>query len=325
MARFFSRFGRYLLAVLGLFAIGILVRELGVDAVLETLVQAGVWLPLILLLDIGWMAVESGAALNLYGPKAKAVRLQDWLRAVFVHYATFVVVPVGRASAEVARAGVLSPRVGKTRAAAGAAVMQSLTLTANSMVSAVCFIALMTTSKHQAASALMSVNMLATGTLGVGLYLVLRHVKVGGFLGRRFSKMSQWGPEIDEHVREGRRRHSTALMICVGARLVQALQYGVILYAVSGSFSASGALISEGIQLGARTMGDAIPNQVGVTEGAFALCAGAVGLEDFPEKAVAIALLGRISNLSMVGFCALSLQFLPKNSTALSVARVEKA
>ncbi len=323
MARFFSRFGRYLLGLLGLLALGVLVHELGPDAIITTLVQAGVWLPLILLLDLGWMAVESGAVLVLYGSKARRIRTLDWFRALFVHYATFVVVPVGRASAEIARAGVLAPQVGKTRAAAGAAVMQSLTLTTNSVVSMVCFAFLMWTTRDQAASALMSINILVTGTLGVALYLVLRHVKLGGALGRRFSKLSKWGPEIDEHVRESRGRHAAAFGICVASRLVQALQYTVILHAVSGEFSAAMGLVAEGIQLGARSMGDAIPNQVGVTEGAFALCATAVGLEGMPEKAVAIALLGRVSNLSVAALCALALQFFGKSEAEAPVRPAE--
>lgn len=317
------KYGRIALGVLGILAICVLVYKVGARQVLATMAQAGVFLPLIFALDLGWLAIESGAILLLYGDAAKNVRALDWWRALFVHYATFVVVPVGRVSAEVARAGVLSDRVGKTRAAAGAAVMQSLTLTTNALLSAVCLLVLTLTVRHPSASALMSVNIVATGTLGVGLYLVLRHVKLGGFIGRKFSKLSTFGPEIDEHVREGASRHAAALGVCVLSRGVQALQYGVILFAVSGSFSISGAFIAEGIQLAARSMGDAIPNQVGVTESAFALCRGAIGLEGLPEKAVAVALLGRLSNLTVAGVSALCLQILrpARADAALPVER----
>lgn len=316
------KYGRLALGVLGVVAICVLVYKVGARQVLATMAQAGAWLPVIFALDLGWMALESGAILLLYGEAAKKVRPRDWWRALFVHYATFIVVPVGRMSAEIARAGVLGDRVGKTRALAGAAVMQSITLMTNALVSVVCLLTLMIAStRHSSATALMSVNILATGALGVGLYLVLRHVKVGGFLGRKFSKLSNFGPEIDEHVREGAGRHPGALFVCVLSRGVQALQYGVILFAVSSNFSLSGALIAEGIQLGARSVGDAIPNQVGVTESAFALCAGAIGLEGLPEKAVAVALLGRVSNLTVAGICALALQILrpPRTEAALPV------
>lgn len=310
MRLFLVKYGRFALAALGILALCILVYKVGARQVLATIAQAGVWLPVIFALDLGWMAVESGAILFLYGKESKKVRAVDWWRALFVHYASFVVLPVGRVSAEVARAGVLGGRVGKTRAAAGAAVMQSLTLTSNAIVSVVCLLALFSTTRHASTSALMGLNILVTGTLGFGLYLVLRHVKLGGFLGRKFSKLSDFGPEIDTHVREGAARHGAALAVCILARAVQALQYGVILYAVSGHFSVPGSLIAEGIQLAARSMGDPIPNQVGVTESAFALCAGAIGLGGLPEKAVAIALLGRLSNLTVAGCSALALQVL---------------
>lgn len=310
MRSFLIKYGRFALAGLGILAVCLLVYKLGARKVLETMAQAGVWLPVIFALDLGWLAIESGAVLLLYGEESKKLRPVDWWRALFVHFATFIFVPVGRVSAEIARAGVLGSRVGKTRAAAGAAVMQSLTLTTNALLSVACLLALVSTTRDASAMTLMTLNIVATGTLGVGLYLVLRHVKLGGFLGRKFSKLSRFGPEIDAHVREGAGRHGVALLICVFARAVQALQYGIILYAVSGDFSISGALVAEGIQLAARSMGDPIPNQVGVTESAFALCAGAVGLAGLPEKAVAVALLGRLSNLTVAGFSALALQVL---------------
>lgn len=317
MRSFLVKYGRFVLAALGVLAICVLVYRLGVHQVLATMAQAGAWLPVIFALDLGWLALESGAVFLLYGEASSRVRLVDWWRALLVHFATFIVVPVGRVSAEVARAGVLGGRVGKARAAAGAAVMQSLTLTANALVSVVCLLALMATTRDPSASALMSINILLTGTLGGGLYLVLRHVKLGGFLGRRFSKVSHLGPEIDEYVKEGSGRHAPALLVCLLARGIQALQYGIILYAVSGDFRIAQGLVAEGIQLAARSIGDPIPNQVGVTESAFALSAGAIGLAGLPEKAVAVALLGRVSNLSVAGLSALVLQvLLPRDSVA---------
>jgi hypothetical protein len=159
------KYGRLALAALGVLAICLLVYKVGARQVLATMAQAGAWLPIIFALDLGWLAVESGAVLLLYGEASKKVRLLDWWRALFVHFATFIVVPVGRVSAEVARAGVLGGRVGKTRAAAGAAVMQSLTLTTNALVSVICFWALMATTHHPSASALMTFNILLTGWL----------------------------------------------------------------------------------------------------------------------------------------------------------------
>jgi hypothetical protein len=308
----FSRYGRYLLATVGALAITILVYKVGARAVLATIVGAGVWLPVILVLDLTWLATESAAVLFLYDKESKKVAFVDWLRALFVHFATFMVVPVGRVSAEVARAGVLSRKVGKTRAAAAATLMQSFTLGANAVVSSICLGAVFLTTAHAATLALMGTNIVVTGALSVALYLIIRHVPLGGVFGKRIKKLATFGPEIDVHVRASKDRHLGAFSLCVLARLVQTCQYALIVFAVVGDVTLPTALIAEGIQLAGRSMGDAIPNQIGVVEGAFALCAGALRLEGFPEKAVAIALLGRVSNLSMAAISGFCLQWFPK-------------
>lgn len=310
--QFFSSYGRYLLAAVGVTVIALLIYKIGPREVLATVVGAGAWLPLILALDFCWLAVEGLALLVIYGEQRKQISLRDWIQATLVQYASFVILPMGRVSSEVARAGVLGPIVGKSRAAAGAALMQSLTLMTNGLVSALCLLVLFLTAWHTGLSALLTFNLFATGGVGVVLYLVLRHVRIGGFLGKRFQRLSQFGPDIDVHVKKSASQHLPAFGFCLLGRGIQTLQYGVIVFAVMGSFSVTNAIIAEGIQVVARSMGDAVPNQVGVTEGVFALCAGALSLADHPEKAISIALLGRVSNLSVAGLCALGLQLLPR-------------
>jgi hypothetical protein len=117
---------------------------------------------------------------------------------------------------------------------------------------------------------------------------------------------------MDEHFQESRGRHRSAIAFCLAGRSVQVVQYGVILFAVTGAVSLSSTLITDGIQLVGRGLGDMVPNQVGVTEGAFAAFAGALGLSEHPERAIAIALIGRVSNLSVAALCALSVQLFPR-------------
>jgi hypothetical protein len=133
-----------------------------------------------------------------------------------------------------------------------------------------------------------------------------------------FPKLSQTGKDLDVQIRESSPRHGRALFVCFCGRTLQVIQYGVIFYAVVGTVSGVDALTAQGIQLVSRTLGDAVPNQVGVTETAFAAGADALGLAGHPEKAVAIALLARLSNLSMAGLCALVAQFLPRKQSAES-------
>lgn len=272
--------------------------------------QAGPYLPLILLLDLSWVAFEGASVLVLYGAPARKIPPRAWLTATLVHYTTMTVLPVGRTGAEVARASMMSPWVGGARGAASAAIMQTLTLTANTIISMVCLMAVIAHSGMSQLAWLLLGNGVATLVLGGGLYLVMSRVRVGGFLGRRFEKLAQFGPELDEHFRASRPRHPLSLLLTCSARTLQTLQYGIILLAVSGSFSAMGTLIAQGIHLVGAGLGDMVPNQVGVTEGAYRLFAANLDLGHVPEKAVSIALLARLSNLGVAGMCSLAMQFL---------------
>lgn len=319
----FSKYGRWLLLVVGVVAGVVLIQSVGPAQVGAALVEAGPWLPLILLLDASWVVLEGFAILILYGRPAKKIPVRAWVETTMVHYTTMAILPVGRAGAEVARATMMAPYVTATRAAAGAALMQSLTLTANTLISFICLTAVFARVGNDKLSWLLFGNGLVTLLLGGGLYLVMRRAKIGGFLGRKFESMAQWGPELDEHFRESRPRHVLALCMGLLGRSFQTLQYGVILLAVSGSFELSGTMVAQGIHLVGAGLGDMVPNQVGVSEGAYRIFASALGLAEHPEKAVAIALLARISSLCVAGACALGAQFMPKKLAAPALAREE--
>lgn len=310
------RYGSWILLALGLLGVGLLVRSVGAAKLLAVIASAGPLLPFILLLDISWVAFEGGAILVLYGPIARKIPVRAWIEATLIHYTTMTVLPVGRTGAEVARATLVSPHIGATRAAAGAALMQTLTLTANTIISFACLVAVVMAGVSSQLAWLLLANGLATLAIGGGLYLVMRRAKLGGFLGRKFESMAHWGPELDEHFRESRPRHLIALGCGVAARSLQTVQYGVILLAIAGSWSFSGTLVAQGIHLVGAGLGDMVPNQVGITEGAYRVFASALGLADHPEKAVAIALVARVSNLGVAGLCALAVQFVPGRRAA---------
>lgn len=311
LQRWFARFGRPLLFFAGLAAIVLLIRSVGAEAVLRTLLQAGPWLPAIFALELCWVLVEGGALLVLYGGHMRKIPPRALVVATLIHFSTMMILPVGRAGAEVARATLLSRHVGGGRAAAASTLMQALTLMANSVVSWVCagFVFRFTTSIELAL--LLLGNGAATLVLGLGMYVAMRRARLGGFLGRRFARMTQVGPDMDAFVRESRSRHWPALGLCLAGRLVQTLQYGFILTAVVGAFSFSGTFLAQGIHLVGAGLGDVVPNQVGVTEGAYRIFASVLGLEGSPEKAVSLALLARVSTLTVAGLCALALQCLP--------------
>lgn len=318
-----SRWGWGRLARLGLLLVGALalvylVWSVGPEVVLATLVEAGPWFPLILLLEFAWVGFEGLALLSLYGESARRISFRTWFRTGLVHFTTLLILPVGRAGAEVARATLLSKRVGGGRAAAGAALMQSLVLVANAIVSLVCAAFVPAEGVGEKLRWLLVGNAGVTFALGGGLYLVARSARIGGFLGRTFDRLRDFGPDVDAHVVESRPRHLRSLGLALLGRSVQTVQYGVLFAAVTGAFSVRDTFVSQGIHLVGAGLGDMVPNQVGVTEGAFHFFAGALGLGATPERAIAIALLARMSIFVAAGVAALVAQLVPERSEAPS-------
>jgi len=299
-----------MLLVFGAAALVLLVRSVGPALVLRTLLEAGPYFPLILILDLGWVVFEGLALLWVLGAEAKRLPFRAWLQGTLAHYVTMTVLPVGRAGAEVVRAAVFGPYVGKAEAAMGAAFIESGTLIGNTMISLLCLTAVLQTGE-QSLSLLLAGNAAVTLALGVLVYLGLS--RAGGLTKLRLlQRFAPFGQDIRRVFDRSRPRHLIALMGITVARTLQTLQYGVIILAVSGVFSFHRMLVAQGIHLVGAGLGDMIPNQVGVTEGAYRVFAGALGLAKSPDKAVAVALLARLSALGVATLCSVLLQIVPK-------------
>lgn len=302
---------RLALLAAGVFAVAWLIHSVGPALVWQVLVAAGPWLPLLFALEFSWVLIEGVGLLLLLGSWRREIPFRSWCVATLVHFTTMMVLPVGRAGAEALRATLFSRHVGGGRAAAASSLMQALVLIGNTVVSLGCALVVQLRGGPTELVVLLVGNAVATAFLGGGLYVLLRRAKVGGFLGRRFAKMAHFGPELDEHVRENKKRHLPAFVFVLCGRLVQTLEYGFIFAAVAGSFDAVGMFVAQGIHLVGAGLGDMVPNQVGVTEGAFRYFASALGFAEHPERAVSLALLARISTLAMAGLCATVVQLVP--------------
>jgi len=304
----YQRLGRFLLFAVGVAALGAMIHQVGAATIGTAISRTARWLPLICALDFMWVALEGGALLTLYGAERRSIPGLAWLHVSLVHYATFMLVPMGRASAELTRAALIKRYVNRDLAAAGAALMQSLTMVSNGITSliAASFLVTLAHSRTLLFAVVGNASMLLV--LGVLSYLVLRHVKVGGFLGKKFKKLAEAGPGFDQQFVATKPRHAVALVFCVLGRCLQAVQYGIIILAVTGQLSIPHAWIAEGIQMAARSAGDFIPNQVGVTEGAFVFFREALDLNGTPAAAMSIALVARISNMAVAVVCILLAQ-----------------
>jgi uncharacterized membrane protein YbhN (UPF0104 family) len=59
-------------------------------------------------------------------------------------------------------------------------------------------------------------------------------------------------------------------------------------------------------------LGDFVPNAVGITEGAYRLFAGALGLGDDPARAISIALVARLCQFSLAGVALIVSQIMAR-------------
>lgn len=304
-------FWRGLLLIVGVLAVGAMIRQLGWAQIAQTVVTTAPWLPLICALDLLWVAVEGGAVLSVYGSERKAISARNWLFITLVHYATFMLFPLGRAAAEITRATLVRKHVDRYRASVGVALMQSFTLLTNGLVCGVAAACVALLPHSRILLGALTFNGVLLFGMGVASYVVLRRVNMGGWFAKRFTKLTEIGPAFDAEFRASQPHHKWAVVFCMCGRSIQALQYGVIVFAVSGQFSFSSAWIAEGIQVVARSAGDFIPNQVGVTEGAFVFFREALGLAALPAVAMSIALVARISNVIMATACIVLAQLWP--------------
>jgi hypothetical protein len=296
---------RLLLFLAGVTAAVLLVRGAGPERVLATIVQAGAWMPLIAMLEACFMGMDVVALRGLLGERGRGVPLPVWVRTAILQYGVMQLLPAGRAGGEIARASGLAPYVGGARAAAAATRLQAATMLANTAISVPCWIAVAWRVSALAPLAwAVLVNALITAAIGTVLILAARRSNVGGWLGRRIRLLALHGPSFDEALREETPWTPAVIAASIG-RAFQTVQYGVILLAVGGTLTAGSALVAQGIHLVGAGLGDLVPNQVGITEGAYALFAPALGLEEHPARAIGIALVARICQFSLAASCLL--------------------
>jgi hypothetical protein len=95
----------------------------------------------------------------------------------------------------------------------------------------------------------------------------------------------------------------SAIAFSVIGRLVQSLQYGVVLHAVGGIATPTAVWATQGTHLVGAALGDLVPGQVGVTEAAYGVFATTLGLGGQPARALSIALMARIAQVALAVGC----------------------
>jgi hypothetical protein len=299
--RVLKNVGKALLFVFGVAAVVALVNEAGPDAVLHTLLESAVYLPIVLALEIGFMSMDVLALRSFLGERGASVPVLVWVRTAMLAYGVMILLPAGRAGGEVARATGLAPYVGASHAAALATRLQAATLIGNTLISIPAWIAVGMAVDFGTPLAWMVLgNGIVTGVLGGVILFASRRSSIGGWLGKHIRALADHGDDFDEALRDEVSWTRPILSTFFG-RVLQAVQYGVILLAVGGVLTPISALVSQGIHLVGAGLGDMVPNQVGITEGAYRLFAPALGLASAPARAIGIALVARLCQFFLAG------------------------
>jgi hypothetical protein len=295
------RHWRWLLFAAGLTAVGFLIRDVGPERVAAVLWRARWLVAPIAILEVAWVSMDVLALRILFGAdRASRVPLSAWLRSGMVAYGWMILLPAGRAGGEIARAAELAPHVGGTRAAAGAAHLQSVTMMANSLISVPCYLAAAArVGPFEPLSLLIAGNGLVTAFIGGIVMFGARNSRIGAWLGARFNWLARHGDSLDDALRQHHGFPLVPVLLTTGGRVLQTVQYGLVLVAVGATLTLPNALVAEGIHLVAAGVGDMVPNQAGVSEGTYRLFAGALGLGEEPARALSIALVIRAVQFSL--------------------------
>lgn len=301
----------------GAIAVVLLTREAGLSVVLATLLRSGRWLPLLALLELGGVLADALAARSLHGEKGAHVRSGVWLRAGLVAYAAAQALPGGRALGEVLRAATLAEPLGAKRSAVGAFVLQGAHVLSCALAAllAACLLDSQPILRGLALG-------ISAWTLVLGLVLVSapRFERVLSWLARRAGMGSLFDDGPGTSLGASLVMRSLA-WACV-ARAVHVAQAGAVVACVLGEARLEHAFAAEAIQLVAASLGDAVPGQAGVLEGAFRSFSSAIASGPaMASEALAMALLLRVTRLALAGGCALLYALGPRRSpVAVSVA-----
>jgi hypothetical protein len=298
--------GQVVLAMGGLALVAYLVTEAGAGRVAAVLWQAGPWLPVIFALEVFQMGTDFLALRSILQGRWRQIPWTTWVRSSALSYAMMTLLPAGRAAGEVTRATLFSKYVGTPRAATASTCLQAAYLSANGVLSLAACLAVASRFGVRAPLAmLLAGNVVFQALIASSLLAILRAARIGRWLDRMrrrfvpgaFRESAPLDPE------ERRRIPWRAALACSLGRAGQTLQYGIILHAVGGILTLRNAFITHGIHLVGATLGDMLPNQLGVTDGAYRAFATDLGFAAEPARALSIAFVVRIAQLSLAAIC----------------------
>lgn len=296
---------RWALLAAGIAFIGYLVHKAGPAKVLAALVEAGPYIPLVILFEAVILATDTAAFAAILGPeRRKEITVKGWIRSSCVSFICLALLPAGRTASEVARATVVAQYTGAFRSAAAGAELQAAALIADGLISGVVGLGVFMMVGSQGKLAwMLGGNFLLAGTLGVVLFLLLHHRGFANWVKKKFPRLAK---NAGDEVTTPRFYGILPTAWSFFGRCLQVAQYGIAVLAVGGALSLRGAFVGHGIHMVGATVGAAVPNQVGVVDGAYVAFADVLGFPGAPAKALSVALVLRASQLVFSAVCMIA-------------------
>ena len=290
---------RWVLLAAGVTFIAYLVHKAGARNVLDALEAAGPYIPLIIAFEALILATDTAAFASILGPgKRRDISAKGWIRSSCVSFICLALLPAGRTTSEVARATVVAQYTGAVRSATAGAELQAAALIADGLISGAVGLGVFLMVGSQGKLAwMLGGNFVLAGTLGVMMFLLLHHRGFAAWVAKRYPKLKTH--EITTPRFFGILPSAWSFL----GRWLQVAQYGIAVLAVGGALSMRGAFVGHGIHMVGATVGAAVPNQVGVVDGAYMAFAGVLGFQGAPAKALSVALVLRASQLLFAAVC----------------------
>ncbi len=277
-------------ALLGILALVVLVRSVGVASFFSVVTASLQWLPLLFALE----ALRLGTELAMTYTASKAVReripMVELLRIHVIAFGVSLVLPAGRTTAEATRATMLSRFIGAAEASAVAFCNQSMALLGGGLIAIPCLASgLLLTGLSSLVVTVFGFACI-TSSAFVLCQLGARRREITGFIGRLSSRFGPAALAFQDATRDMPIFPLGPVASGLASRIIQVIEYSVLLYALALHHGPAESLLAEGVNLIGGAVGDFIPGQVGATDSAFALAAPTLGLTGADGVVIAVML-----------------------------------
>jgi hypothetical protein len=265
-------------ALVGLGALTLLIRSIGLGPLLAALRASARWLPFLIALEAGRVMLEVVATLSLSPRLRRRASLSQLARIHVIGYAVSAIMPAGRAAGEAVKAAMFSRFVGGPEAAAIGTGNQSAAMIGGALAGVpVALVAFLLTGLSPLTLALV-VFMLVSLVVVAAFQIACRRRDVGGALIRRFTHLEQATADFEAALQKIPLVPVTATACTLASRALFTIELAMLLYGASGHAGFGRTILALGVSLVGGAIGDMVPGQLGASDGAFALAAPLLGI-----------------------------------------------